>query len=378
MASGTNEPTKTTPSGTAEPAPASAPDPDFVSPAELHFDLENPRFVEHEAANEEEIIQFLYDHVDVDELIQSILSAGYIDFEPLIVLRESKIVVEGNRRLAALRLISDQALRTRLKINLPAITPAHELPPTLRVRWVSTRQEARDYIGFKHINGPFKWDALAKAKYAAQWLEEGGDISAISRTLGDNHNTVRRLVNGWYALQQALADGFDLSQISKKNFAFSHLYTALTRASVRDFLNLSAEDLSDTPKRNPIPTDHRNDFQQLMSWLYGQEQKGEPTLIQSQNPNLNQLSRVLGHPEAKRMLIANRDLNVAFERVEPAASRFEDALMKAAKQSEDAMGLSGFYDGDATLLRVADGLSRTTRSLLVVMRDKTEKKPEGK
>ena len=115
-----------------------------------------------------------------------------------------------------------------------------------------------------------------------------------------------------------------------------------------------------------------------MSWLYGQEQKGEPTLIQSQNPNLNQLSRVLGHPEAKRMLMASRDLAVAFERVEPAASRFEDALMKAAKQSEDAMGLSGFYDGDATLLRVADGLSRTTRSLLVVMRDKAEKKPEDK
>jgi hypothetical protein len=364
------------PSGSG--GPDGAAESEFIEPEKLRFDLENPRFVEHEAANEDEIIQYLYDHVDVDELIQSILSAGYIDFEPLIVLRGSRIVVEGNRRLAALRLISDAALRTKLKVTLPTIERTKELPKTIRIRWVNNRQEARDYIGFKHINGPFKWDALAKAKYAAQWLEEGGDIAAISRTLGDNHNTVRRLVNGWYALQQAKDDGFDLNQISKKNFAFSHLYTALTRASVRDFLNLNAEDLSDTPQKNPIPADHRNEFQQLISWLYGQEQKGEPTLIQSQNPNLNQLSRVLGHPEAKRMLMANRDLAVAFERVEPAAFRFEDALMKAAKQSEDAMGLSGFYDGDATLLRVADGLSRTTRSLLVVMRDKVEKKSEGK
>ena len=109
-----------------------------------------------------------------------------------------------------------------------------------------------------------------------------------------------------------------------------------------------------------------------MSWLYGQEHKGEPTLIQSQNPNLNQLSNVLGHPEAKRMLMANRNLQVAYERVVPASSRFEDALMKTAKQGEDAMALSGFYDGDATLFRVAEGLSKTTRSLLVVMRVKAE------
>ena len=68
---------------------------------------------------------------------------------------------------------------------------------------------------------------------------------------------------------------------------------------------------------------------------------------------------------------------MAFERVEPAASRFEDALMKAAKQCEDAMGLSGFYDGDATLLRVAEGVNKTSRSLLVVMRDKAEQKPES-
>lgn len=146
---------------------------------------------------------------------------------------------------------------------------------------------------------------------------------------------------------------------------------------MRDFLGLNAEDLSAPPQKNPISADRSDDLQRLMSWLYGQEQKSEPTLVQSQNPNLNQLSKVLGHPEAKRMLMANRNLQVAFERVEPAASRFEDALMKAAKQCEDTMSLSGFYDGDATLLRVADGVQKTTHSLLVVMRDKADKKPEG-
>ena len=157
---------------------------------------------------------------------------------------------------------------------------------------------------------------------------------------------------------------------SKKHFAFSHLYTALTRAAVRDYLGLSAEDFSATPRPNLITPEHAEDLQRLTSWLYGQENKKEPTMIQSQNPNLNELSKVLAHKEAKRMLLANRNLPTAYERVVPASFRFEEAIMKAAKQCEDAMALAGYYDGDATLLHVAEGLSKTTRSLFVVLREK--------
>lgn len=345
---------------------------DFIAPADLHFDRQNPRFFDVGYTDEVDIVRELYDQADVDELIQSILSAGYIDFEPLIVLRDGNIVLEGNRRLAALRLITDEELRKKLKINLPAIESPKPPPETVRVLIVDHRDDARSFIGFKHINGPFKWDALAKAKYAAQWYESGGDINTISRTLGDNHNTVRRLVNGWFALQQALEDGFDLTQISKKSFAFSHLYTALTRASVREFLNLNTEDLSAPPQADPIPADRRNELQQLMSWLYGQEHKGEPTIIQSQNPNLNELSKVLAHPEAKAMLMARRDLRVAYERVEPASARFEESLMKAAKQCEDVLGLAGAYSGEPTLLKVAEGMQRTARALVTTMREQQE------
>lgn len=132
---------------------------------------------------------------------------------------------------------------------------------------------------------------------------------------------------------------------------------------MRDYLGLSSEDLSVAPQNNPIAPEKRNELQQLMSWLYGQEHKGEPTIIQSQNPNLNQLSKVLAHPEAKAMLMARRDLRVAYERVEPASARFEEALMTAAKQCEDVLGLAGAYNGEPTLLKVAEGIQRTIRTL---------------
>ncbi len=348
----------------------------FVAPSDLRFDLSNPRFLDEGFTTEEQVLEHLVGAVDVDELIQSIWSAGYVDFEPLIVQRDTNIVLEGNRRLAALRLLGNGQLRTKLKVRLPETADPEPLPETIRVKWVSGRVEARAFIGFKHINGPFKWDALAKAKFAAEWFEDGGDVVTISRTLGDNHNTVRRLVNGWYALKQASDGGFDREDRSKPRFAFSHLYTALTRPSVREFLGLTPEDLSAPPKPDPVPPKNRDKLQKLMSWLYGQEEREEPTLVQSQNPNLNQLCEVLGHREARQMLLAKRDLKVAYERVEPPSSRFADALMKAARQSEEAMATSGSYDGEPTLLRVAVNLKDTTHGLVVVMQDKSRRKDD--
>jgi len=136
-----------------------SPGQDFIAPADLHFDRQNPRFIDLGYTDEVDIVRELYDQADVDELIQSILSAGYIDFEPLIVLRDGNIVLEGNRRLAALRLIANEELRKKLKISLPAVDAPKLLPEKIRVLIVDHRDDARSFIGFKHINGPFKWDA---------------------------------------------------------------------------------------------------------------------------------------------------------------------------------------------------------------------------
>ena len=85
---------------TVSSAPPHAVD-EFVAPAKLNFDLDNPRFVEGQFVAEEDVVRHLVDEADVNELVQSILSAGYVDYEPLIVLKKDNTVLEGNRRLAA-------------------------------------------------------------------------------------------------------------------------------------------------------------------------------------------------------------------------------------------------------------------------------------
>jgi hypothetical protein len=340
-----------------------------VAVCDLRFDRENPRMPNVQLESDDEVVRHLVDDFDVEELVQSILSSGWIDYEPLIVQRETNVVFEGNRRLAALLLIRDEALRERVGYRLPVVDEPKPLPDTVRVRYVTDREAARPFIAFKHINGPFKWDAFAKAKYAADWLANGEDIDVVSRMLGDNHNTIRRLVMGYNVLEQAQRAGFDIEDRSKKRFAFSHLYTAVSRPAVRSFLNIE-DDENGVPEK-PVPAGSEENLLQLMSWLYGQESKREPTVIASQNPHLNQLVRVIENKDGLANLVRTRRLDQAFEAVEPAASRFKDALIAANKECENALSLSSYFDGDDTQLAMLKNLVKTVRSLSSAMTRKT-------
>lgn len=336
-------------------------------PGKLVFDLRNPRSPDETFPNQAAVLDYLVESADIDELVKSILSAGWMDYEPLIVQVPENIVLEGNRRLAALRLITDGALRTRLKYSLPNVPAPASAPQFVRVKDVKERSEARAFIGFKHINGPFKWDALAKAKFAAEWLQDGTtDLTTVSRTLGDNHNTVRRLVNGWAILQQALGDGFKRDHMTRRAFPFSHLYTALARPNVRTFLGLPPDSPTEVLTKSPVPSDHLPQLREVMSWLYGQ--RGEPSVILSQNPDLNRLVDVLGNTSAMAMLQGTRSLDRAYEVVEDKGQRFSQALMATIRQCEEALRLVANFDREPSLLSAGENLLKTSRALRDQMR----------
>jgi hypothetical protein len=342
-----------------------------VSPDRLKFDLQNPRLYDQHKSTDAEIIQYLIEHADLEELLQSISISGYIDFDPLIVMKEGQnyVVLEGNRRLAAVRLLRSKKLQEELNASVPSITAAKlQQTDSISVRAVKSRADARAYIGFKHINGPAKWDSLAKAQFAAQWLiDEKADIDQIARTFGDTHQTVRRLIFGFLVLKQAEANGFDESRRQSKRFSFSHLYTALTRPGYRSVLGLP-ENPADSPlKKNPIRPNHLDDLMTVMGWLYGDRENDQPPLIRSQNPDLNRLNNVLLVKVAQKVLYATRDLDRAVEHIEPKSQRFSDALINAAQMAQQAAGLVVEYDKDESLLDTAKSLSKNSDHLVTVM-----------
>jgi hypothetical protein len=340
--------------------------------ADLRLDLHNPRSPGEAFADENDALAYLVQHADVAELVASIRAEGWLDFEPLIVDLNDDTVYEGNRRLAALKLISSAAAREQVGFALPELADAKEPPAEVRVLWVDGRDAARAFIGFKHINGPLKWDALAKAKFAADWISSpGAELAKVARALGDAHSTVERLVNGIRVLHQATANGFDPSPeaTGRARFPFSHLYTAVARPNVRAYLGLDPNlVLLDA---NPVPAEQLPRLSQLMQWLFGQDNK--PAVVRTQNPDLNRLVDVLGNERSVAMLVATNSLSSAHEVVEEKGGRFREAIGRTAAGLDDASRLIRNYTGDPEDLATANQLVRGTR----LLRDQMQRIADG-
>ena len=146
----------------------------------LQLDITNPRLqtgLDIEVKTEDDLISILADIAALDELITSIFTNKYLNLEPMIVISAEGSgqyrVLEGNRRLASIKLLRDPILAKRLGIKVPDPIPQDVIDSTNKILCfrVSSEDEARAFIGFKHINGPQRWEAYAKARYVTDWYK---------------------------------------------------------------------------------------------------------------------------------------------------------------------------------------------------------------
>ena len=260
---------------------------------ELSLDARNPRIQRAgERLSQDEILSILWREYSVDEVAWSIARNGYFPHEALFAAEEdgALVVVEGNRRLAAVRLLREPDLRKKVKAtDLPEISPEEvaelDTLPVIRRK----REDVWQYVGFKHVNGPQAWGSFAKAEYIA-WVRNdvGKDLADIAETIGDRHRTVARLYRAYMALKQARTAGaYDVDeQRSRKRFAFSHLYTGLDYRGIQEFTGVA--DL-DPPTERPIPPRKMRRFGELCVWLWGDKTRDINPEIKTQNPHLRQL-----------------------------------------------------------------------------------------
>ena len=350
-----------------------------VAVERLHLDRWNPRLIgADEIASDEAIIARLHLSADLDELLQSISANGYMDIEPLIVMDDPAaqngelIVLEGNRRLAALRLLREPdlvrsiAASEDIRISLPPVAdPLRTTLNQVSVYPVASRERARSFIGFKHINGPAKWDAYAKARFAAEWYKsgraEGVDLAVIAKAIGDKHDTIKRMVSAIYVLEQAKDEGlFDIEDRHTKKLNFSHLYTALSRSQYMEYLGLGAAWARHDPEPNQVPREKLEELQKVLVWIYGSRKDGVQSIVRSQNPDIKRLGEVLAHAQGRHLLETTHDLDAAHASTEPVDRQFTASLIRARDNILDAAGSLRAYDGrDQSLLDIAEDVKET-------------------
>lgn len=163
-----------------------------ISVASLHLDTKNPRLGRETLSRApREIIQHLFEHNKVLDVADSIVTRGFFPNEPLLAVRENDrlIVVEGNRRLAALKALREPGLlegslarqveRLSRRITDPQAIAA--VPVTIAP---SRRATDRQIVG-RHIGtSVLAWQAENRASFILDKLEEGYENDELRDDLG--------------------------------------------------------------------------------------------------------------------------------------------------------------------------------------------------
>lgn len=362
---------------------------DRIPVEKLLLDSENPRLASGGGADSQvDLLRVLWTEMSVDEVAYSIAANGYFPEEPLLVIprdpqekSESKkqyLVVEGNRRLAAVLLLRDENLRQKIKAtDLPTISDErHHSLDEIPVSIYPDRRSLWTYCGFRHINGTKPWDAFSKAKYVASVHENYHiPLPEIADKIGDRHATVIRLYRGYKILQQAEEKaGFNVEDRVRNRFYFSHLYTAADQLEFQKFLGITPEG---SLKPNPVPKSRLAELNELMTWLYGKKSAKVDPVVRTQNPDLNTLREVICKPASLSALRSGYSLDRSFEIAIGDRRRFRDALTTAKEELQQANGtvVTG-YAGEEDLYETIKDIILYAEKIMQEMQSK--RKPGSK
>ncbi len=345
---------------------------------QLLLDPENPRLEGiAQTEDQKELLKEMWREMAITEVALSIAENGFFEEEPLFAIpgpevngKPRYIVVEGNRRLTAVKLLRDEALRKLIRAtDLPVIDAKRsEELNKLPVSVYEKREDLWAYFGFRHVNGPKEWDSLSKAAYIARVRRDyKKSLEEITRRIGDQHSTVVRIYRGYLLLEQAeKKTKFKREDVVRNRFYFSHLYTAADYPEVQAFLGTDAEaSLSDSP----IKREHLGALEQLMIWLFGSRDRKLDPVVQTQAPDLSYLRSVIGNKQATAALRSGLSLQRAYAISLGDERRFEDSLAQAKDALQEAKGtVTTGYAGDQDLLEQMESIDRLGRSVLEEMR----------
>ena len=218
--------------------------------SDLLLDLENPRLLEQtKFNNQKDALDYMVAKYAVEELIKAIGENGYFSGEPLVIIKNKVdsgyIVVEGNRRLAALKILNNPELAKDGAIKKLAKS-AKQTPLNIPCVEFKNRDEVLSYLGLRHVVGVKSWGPLAKARYIEKMLENLEEniptdkkIKHISRSMGSRSDYVRKSLLTLYVYDIVKDNGFfELKDVGEETFLFSVFMSALSKPSIKKFLGM--------------------------------------------------------------------------------------------------------------------------------------------
>ena len=165
--------------------------------------------------SQEETLLKLEDE-NIEEIRQSILDNGFIEIDRIVVKKSSLsnnnlpyyIVVEGNRRTAALKTIYDEYSKGKTDVS-PELEDQFE---AINVCLINSDDDEKvltlsaSLMGIRHVSGPKKWKGVQAAKLINRLKEYGKNFQEIGNLLGIDKDDAERRYEGFLAFCQMKND----------------------------------------------------------------------------------------------------------------------------------------------------------------------------
>lgn len=370
---------------------------------QLIVDNENPRLAEEYLGGEqEEILTVLYEQFDLEELAFSLVSNGYFDEEPIVVvptnlpddfnpsnfknINELQIaledltnkgeiifkVLEGNRRTATIKLLLDASLRKKLEVDedFPKTTDKSILDDIKQIPSIVylNQDDVSPYLGIRHIAGNLRWEAFAKAVYlhkqigleatkSKSTIDES--ISTIRKRTADRTGSIKKQYAAYKILKELENDHeFNVKQIKSR---FSLIAEITNKPDIRDYLGLEHYNKLNFDE-NIINTENHEKFIQVFTWVFGDGKNIEPLFKDSRLIG-RRLAPILGDDNSTEHLIKYGNIEEAFERSGGEEKFFNKQIYEAQRKIENSLSIAYKFKGNETTLKQAESLMDAVKAL---------------
>tara|TARA_R110002072_G_scaffold41442_2_gene116399 strand:+ start:1657 stop:2793 length:1137 start_codon:yes stop_codon:yes gene_type:complete len=245
--------------------------PDELPLDQIYLDPNNPRFVEAnwdlipiedtaDAEVQESTRRRMVRYFAVDKLKMNMEVNGYLPIDRVIVKEiadEKYIVLEGNRRICAAKMVSKVAadgseISGEVLDSLKSIPVLVYTGGDVDAAWI--------FQGLRHISGVQDWSAFNKAKLLVEQMEnEDLGLTDVGRRFGLTPHGAGQWVRGFYAFKQAKEESDYIAEVDERSYPYFQELFSRSSAAVRDWMEW---DDNDRCFKNNI------NFNEFVSWLY--------------------------------------------------------------------------------------------------------------
>lgn len=354
----------------------------FLKTQDLSFDPENPRFYRlNNPGSDAEVLEEMLDQEGVTDLMLSIGQKGYFAGEPLLVVSHNGkapfVVVEGNRRLAAIKLLSGELKppsRRKNSVEIIRTEATYKVfTEGLPCLIYKARRDVLRYLGYRHITGIKEWDSLSKAKYLDELktefyiaLDHRAQMKALANDIGSRSDYVGQLLTalGLYIRAESTKKFFGLP-FGPEDVEFSYITTALNYSSICQWLGLSSK--TDVDMEN-LKVDN---LKRAFGWFFSKDELGRTVLGESRN--LAELSSIVTNKTAIKILEETGKIEEAYLYTDGPQKALETAMQQAHDRIMTVWRMVPSTDQiSSTHVELAKKMAEDTRQIRNTVSDKFE------